>query len=121
MEYHGNLYILIPLNQRLALTSLWATGPAGLELWASELQVQRSQPLGHATLIVISIKSASGFQATNLIVLPYIFLGSASEEEEKEEEEEEEEEKPAAANTHPPLRRADSEELLREQFNKGKI
>ena len=121
MEYHGNLYILIPLNQRLALTRLRATGPAALELLASELQVQRSQPLGHATLIVISIKSASGFQATNLIVLPYIFLGSASEEEEKEEEEEEEEEKPAAANTHPPLRRADSEELLREQFNKGKI
>ena len=51
----------------------------------------------------------------------HFFLGSASEEEEKEDEEEEEEEKPAAANTHPPLRRADSEELLREQFNKGKI
>ena len=27
VKYHGNLYILIPLNQRLALTSLWATGP----------------------------------------------------------------------------------------------
>ena len=39
------------------------------------------------------------------------------EEEEEEEEEAAEEEKPDAANTHPPLRRADSEELLREQFN----
>ena len=27
VKYHGNLYILIPLNQRLALTSLRATGP----------------------------------------------------------------------------------------------
>ena len=27
VKYHGNLYVLIPLNQRLALTSLWATGP----------------------------------------------------------------------------------------------
>ena len=26
-KYHGNLYILIPLNQRLALTRLRATGP----------------------------------------------------------------------------------------------
>ena len=27
VKYHGNLYILIPLNQRLALTRLRATGP----------------------------------------------------------------------------------------------
>ena len=27
VKYHGNLYILIPLNQRLALTRLQATGP----------------------------------------------------------------------------------------------
>ena len=27
IKYHGNLYILIPLNQRLALTRLRATGP----------------------------------------------------------------------------------------------
>ena len=27
-KYHGNLYILIPLNQRLALTRLRATGPS---------------------------------------------------------------------------------------------
>ena len=27
VKYHGNLYILIPLNQRLALTKLRATGP----------------------------------------------------------------------------------------------
>ena len=27
VKYHGNLYILIPVNQRLALTRLRATGP----------------------------------------------------------------------------------------------
>ena len=27
VKYHGNLYILIPLNQRLVLTRLRATGP----------------------------------------------------------------------------------------------
>ena len=27
VKYHGNLYILIPLNQRLALTRLQATSP----------------------------------------------------------------------------------------------
>ena len=27
VKYHGNLYSLIPLNQRLALTRLRATGP----------------------------------------------------------------------------------------------
>ena len=27
VKYHGNLYILIPLNQRLALNRLQATGP----------------------------------------------------------------------------------------------
>ena len=27
VKYHGNLYILIPLNQLLALTRLRATGP----------------------------------------------------------------------------------------------
>ena len=27
VKYHGNLYILIPFNQRLALTRLRATGP----------------------------------------------------------------------------------------------
>ena len=27
VKYHGNLYILIPLNQQLALTRLRATGP----------------------------------------------------------------------------------------------
>ena len=30
VKYHGNLYILIPLNQRLALTRLRATGPRQL-------------------------------------------------------------------------------------------
>ena len=30
VKYHGNLYILIPLNQRLALTRLRATGPCTL-------------------------------------------------------------------------------------------
>ena len=30
VKYHGNLYILIPPNQRLALTRLRATGPRGL-------------------------------------------------------------------------------------------
>ena len=30
VKYHGNLYILIPLNQRLALTRLQATGPWSL-------------------------------------------------------------------------------------------
>ena len=34
VKYHGNLYILIPLNQRLALTRLRATGPWWLGLWA---------------------------------------------------------------------------------------
>ena len=28
VKYHGNLYNLIPLNQRLALTRLRATGPS---------------------------------------------------------------------------------------------
>ena len=28
VKYHGNLYILIPLNQRLALTRLRATSPS---------------------------------------------------------------------------------------------
>ena len=31
VKYHGNLYILIPLNQRLALTRLRATGPRFLK------------------------------------------------------------------------------------------
>ena len=31
VKYHGSLYILIPLNQRLALTRLRATGPRSLE------------------------------------------------------------------------------------------
>ena len=34
VKYHGNLYILIPLNQRLALTRLRATGPWRLGLRA---------------------------------------------------------------------------------------
>ena len=32
VKYHGNLYILIPLNQRLALTRLRATGPRSSRL-----------------------------------------------------------------------------------------
>ena len=32
VKYHGNLYILIPLNQRLALTRLRATGPRWIVL-----------------------------------------------------------------------------------------
>ena len=32
VKYHGNLHILIPLNQRLALTRLRATGPRLLDL-----------------------------------------------------------------------------------------
>ena len=32
VKYHGNLYVLTPLNQRLALTSLWATDP-WIGLW----------------------------------------------------------------------------------------
>ena len=32
VKYHGNLYNLIPLNQRLALTRLRATGPCSLHL-----------------------------------------------------------------------------------------
>ena len=32
VKYHGNLYILIPLNQRLALTRLRATGPSWIAL-----------------------------------------------------------------------------------------
>ena len=31
VKYHGNLYILIPLNQRLALTRLRATGPRSIK------------------------------------------------------------------------------------------
>ena len=34
VKYHGKLYILIPLNQRLALTRLRATGPSCLHLQA---------------------------------------------------------------------------------------
>ena len=33
VKYHGNLYILIPLNQRLALTRLRAIGPSILSLF----------------------------------------------------------------------------------------
>ena len=35
VKYHGNLYILIPLNQRLALTRLRATGPCSLSILTS--------------------------------------------------------------------------------------
>lgn len=37
-----------------------------------------------------------------------------------EEDEEDEEKESDSSGVHPPLRRADSEELLRDQFNKGK-
>ena len=36
VKYHGNLYILIPLNQRLALTRLRATGP-----WLCDFKIER--------------------------------------------------------------------------------
>ena len=45
VKYHGNLYILIPLNQRLALTRLRATGPwtlTGFKPMASVLAQQCS-------------------------------------------------------------------------------
>ena len=34
VKYHGNLYILIPLNQWLALTRLRATGPRWIEIYS---------------------------------------------------------------------------------------
>ena len=42
VKYHGNLYILIPLNQRLALTRLRATGP-----WTTTDPVSLSAGQGH--------------------------------------------------------------------------
>ena len=38
VKYHGNLYILIPLNQWLALTRLRATGPGTFSLNVFEKQ-----------------------------------------------------------------------------------
>ena len=40
VKYHGNLYILIPLNQRLALTRLRATGPISLTHTESQVYWQ---------------------------------------------------------------------------------
>ena len=39
VKYHGNLYNLIPLNQRLALTRLRATGPRMLNHEGQDVKI----------------------------------------------------------------------------------
>ena len=58
VKYHGNLYVLIPLNQLLALTSLWATGPKqrAHELFTREAKtLQRSLSVYPETEIYLSL------------------------------------------------------------------
>ena len=43
VKYHGNLYILIPLNQRLALTRLRATGPCMATKCNSRVYLERNR------------------------------------------------------------------------------
>ena len=55
VKYHGNLYILIPLNQRLVLTRLRATGPwqtdkTNLTLYSSNLPVKADSSFESAFL-----------------------------------------------------------------------
>ena len=54
VKYHGNLYILIPLNQRLALTRLRATGPWRLGLLAP--LVARNNYLFTLEILIIGVK-----------------------------------------------------------------
>ena len=42
VKYHGNLYILKPLNQRLALTRLRETGPRSLASYVVSLRIEAS-------------------------------------------------------------------------------
>ena len=64
--YHGNLYILIPLNQRLALTRLRATGP-----WCLHATVVYAKNRNHYTQHV----PTSVFKIYKLNWIIFLFSG----------------------------------------------
>ena len=61
VKYYGNLYILIPLNQPLALTRLRATGP-----WRLGLQVTRGAHNNFMLMEQEKFKTVPDFLSTAL-------------------------------------------------------
>ena len=56
VKYHGNLYILIPLNQRLALTRLRATGPWPLTNYVVISQIRTRTKSISNSLTILSFR-----------------------------------------------------------------
>ena len=82
-KYHGNLYILIPLNQRLALTRLRATGPwKRLQRkceWRLKFDLELKQLWRHCRVIFFAIAkklyhTCISLCSVNLCVYLFIYL-----------------------------------------------
>ena len=67
VKYHGNLYILIPLNQWLALTRLRATGPRWIEIYFVYQVTSIRFPHADDTQIVFILNSSSETKGQSVV------------------------------------------------------